>query len=63
MERKKINRVLVLLSVVYGIVVGVLGALESSALTVVAIVGGALLGVSWAAAGFLATQKRDRTSG
>ena len=63
MERKKINRVLVLLSIVYGIVVGLLGALESSALTVVAIIGGALLGISWAAAGFLATQKRDRTSG
>lgn len=59
MDRKKINTVLVILSMIYGAVVGTLAAVGSGALTLVAIIGGALLGISWASVGYLAAQKRS----
>ncbi|TWP50707.1 hypothetical protein FKR81_19045 [Lentzea tibetensis] len=58
MDRKKINAVLVILSMVYGAVVGTLAAVGSSAMILVAIIGGALLGISWASVGYLAAQQK-----
>ncbi|MEU0883305.1 hypothetical protein ABZ345_32255 [Lentzea sp. NPDC005914] len=57
MTRKKSSLVLLILSMVYAAVVGLLAVTDSSALTAVAIAGGALLGIGWATSGYLSNQR------
>jgi hypothetical protein len=57
MTKRKSSLVLLVLSMVYGAVIALLAVTGSSALTVVAIAGGALLGIGWAVVGYLSTQK------
>jgi uncharacterized membrane protein YgdD (TMEM256/DUF423 family) len=59
MTQKHISAVLLILSMVYGTGVGVLAVTGSSALTVVAMIGGALLGIGWATVGVLYARDRD----
>jgi hypothetical protein len=47
------TRLLVILSICYGIVVAILGALQSPAIGIVAIVGALILGGLWATRGML----------
>jgi len=53
MSPKLTARILIALSICYGILVGILGALNSSALGVVAIVGAMVIGGLWAIRGVL----------
>lgn len=53
MDPKSSSRALVTLSLAYGITIGILAALDSSATTPVAIIGALLLGVLWAVRGML----------
>jgi hypothetical protein len=53
------TRLLVLLSIVYGIGIAILGALESSALTNVAVIGAVVLGGLWAVRGLLFSRNRS----
>lgn len=55
-DRKKISTVLLVLSIVYGSTVGVLAVTGSGALTIVSIVGAAVLGIAWAAYGAWSSQ-------
>jgi len=57
MTKRKSSLVLLVLSMVYGAVIALLAVAGSGALTVVAIAGGALLGICWAVVGYLSTQK------
>ena len=57
MTRKKSGLVLLILSMVYAAVIALLAVSGSSALTAVAIAGGALLGIGWATVGYLSNQK------
>ena len=57
MTRKKSGLVLLILTLVYAAVIALLAVAESSALTAVAIAGGALLGIGWATVGYLSNQK------
>jgi len=60
MDPRLSARILVALSIVYGGTVAVLGALGSSALVTVAIVGAVALGVLWAVRGvFIGGARRD----
>ncbi len=54
MNPKTSAQILVVLSLAYGITIGILGALESSALTTVAIAGALVLGALWAIRGMIA---------
>ena len=53
MDPKLSSRVLVALSIAYGVTVAILGALDSSAISVFAIVGALVLGGLWAVRGML----------
>lgn len=53
MDPKLSARVLVALSIVYGITVGILGTVESGAITVFAVAGALVLGGLWAIRGML----------
>ncbi|MGW6933138.1 hypothetical protein ACWGE0_23985 [Lentzea sp. NPDC054927] len=57
MTKKKSGLVLLILSMVYAAVIALLAVSDSSALTAVAIAGGALLGIGWATVGYLSAQK------
>ncbi|MFI6100171.1 hypothetical protein ACIA8G_31885 [Lentzea sp. NPDC051213] len=57
MTKKKSGLVLLILSMVYAAVIALLAVSGSGALTVVAIAGGALLGIGWATVGYLGAQK------
>jgi predicted membrane-bound mannosyltransferase len=59
MNPKTSARVLVLLSVAYGIAIGILGAFGSSAITPVAVVGALVLGGLWVARGVLTDRERS----
>jgi predicted membrane-bound mannosyltransferase len=54
------SRILIALSICYGITVAILGALDSSALTIVAIIGALVLGGLWAVRSMLI--RRDRST-
>jgi len=49
-------RLLIVLSIVYGILVAVLAMLNSSAITLVAVIGALVLGGLWAIRGLLASR-------
>ncbi|HEY0641032.1 MAG TPA: hypothetical protein VGD67_25650 [Pseudonocardiaceae bacterium] len=51
MDRRRIATVMLVLSVVYGALVGILGMLQSAALPIVAIAGGALIAIGWVVTG------------
>ncbi|MGI5502029.1 hypothetical protein [Lentzea sp. CA-135723] len=55
--KKKSSLVLLILSMVYAAVIALLAVADSTALTAVAIAGGALLGIGWATVGYLNAQK------
>jgi hypothetical protein len=57
--RKHTSTVLLILSIVHGTAIGVPAVIGSSALTVVAMIGGALLGIGWVAFGVLFARVRD----
>jgi predicted membrane-bound mannosyltransferase len=56
MNLKLSARVLIVLSMCYGIVIAILGFLDSSAVTTVAVIGALVLGVLWAVRGVLASR-------
>jgi hypothetical protein len=51
--------VLVALSICYGVAIGILGALESSALLTVTVIGAIVLGGLWAIRGLLISRSRS----
>jgi len=53
------TRLLVVLSIVYGVTIGLLGSFGSPALTSVAIVGAAVLGALWAIRGVVFGRNRS----
>jgi hypothetical protein len=53
------TRLLVLLSIVYGIGIAILGALDSAALTNAAVIGAVVLGGLWAVRGLLFSRNRS----
>ena len=57
MDSKRSSRLLVLLSLAYAIAVAVLAVLESSAVSVVAIVGAIVVGGLWAVQGVLSRRR------
>ncbi|HET9143333.1 hypothetical protein [Actinophytocola sp.] len=60
MNPKTSARILIAASVAYGVAIGILGALESSATSVVAIIGALILGGLWVIRGLYLN--RDRTT-
>jgi hypothetical protein len=65
MSPKSTSRLLVVLSICYGIVIAILGTLGSSALTIVAVIGALVIGGLWAVRGiyFSGSGRADRTGG
>ncbi|HEU4423657.1 MAG TPA: hypothetical protein VFR67_14080 [Pilimelia sp.] len=59
MNPKLSFRLLVVLSICYGIAVAILGALGSAALTIVAVVGALVIGGLWAVRGVFAGRDRS----
>ena len=59
MNNKKYSALMLALSMIYGAIVAVLAVTGSSALEIVAIIGGAIIGIGWVSASVLAPQKRD----
>jgi hypothetical protein len=59
MNPKMTFRLLLALSIAYGIAVAIMGALGSSALTIVAIVGALVIGGLWALRGVLSNRNRS----
>jgi hypothetical protein len=57
MDPKTSARVLVALSIAYGITIGILGIVDSGAITLVAIIGALVLGGLWVVRGLF--MKRD----
>jgi hypothetical protein len=57
MDPKTSSRVLVALSVAYGITIGILGIVDSGAITAVAVIGALVLGGLWVGRGLF--MKRD----
>jgi hypothetical protein len=53
MTAKTSSRVLLVLSICYGILIGILGALGSSAIGIVAVIGALVIGGLWAVRGML----------
>lgn len=53
MNRKQINTVMIVLSLVYGATIGLLATLDSGVVGTVSIVGAAVLGLGWSVSGFL----------
>jgi hypothetical protein len=53
MDPKLTARILALLTLCYGILIGILGALNSAALGTAAVVGAIVIGALWAARGVL----------
>ncbi|MFD9706011.1 hypothetical protein [Lentzea sp. NPDC059081] len=62
MTKRKSSLVLLVLSMVYGAVIALLAITGSEALSVVAIAGGAVLGIGWAVVGYLSSQKGQTTT-
>ena len=60
MDPKTSTRALVALSLVYGITIGILAAVDSSATTAVAIIGALVIGALWAVRGLLV--RRDQSA-
>ena len=60
MNPKTSARVLVTLSLLYGITIGILAAVNSSAMTAVAIIGALVLGALWVARGMFL--RRDHST-
>jgi predicted membrane-bound mannosyltransferase len=58
MNAKTSARILVTLSIAYGVVIGILGTLDSAALTTVAVVGALVLGGLWVIRGLYANRDR-----
>jgi predicted membrane-bound mannosyltransferase len=58
MNSKTSAQILICLSIAYGVSIGILGALESTATAVVAIVGALVLGGLWVVRGVL-SESRD----
>jgi hypothetical protein len=61
MDPKLSARVLVALSIAYGVTVGILGMVDSGAITAFAVVGALVLGALWAVRGML--MRRDQSAG
>jgi hypothetical protein len=61
MNPKTSARILVLLSVAYGVAIGILGAFGSSVVAEVAVVGAGVLGVLWVARGIFIDREQQRT--
>jgi len=59
MNPKLTSRLLIVLSLCYGIVIAILGALGSSALTIVAIIGALVIGGLWAVRGMFSSRDRS----
>ena len=60
MNPKTSSRVLVTLSLLYGITIGILATVDSSAMTAVAVIGALVLGVLWVVRGmFLRREHSD----
>jgi hypothetical protein len=53
MNAKTSAQILIILSVVFGLTIGLLGALESTATGIVAVIGGIALGALWVIRGVL----------
>jgi ABC-type uncharacterized transport system permease subunit len=60
MDAKFSMRIMIALSVCYGALIGILGALNSSAVGAVAVVGAMVLGALWVVRGLF--QRRDRAT-
>jgi hypothetical protein len=59
MNRKQINSVMIVLSLVYAATIGLLATLGSSAVGTASIVGAAVLGLGWSISGFLANRQSE----
>jgi hypothetical protein len=59
MNSKTSARLMVVASMVYGITVGLLGALDSGATTVFAVVGACVLGLLWVIRGLFASREPE----
>jgi len=59
MNPKTSARVLVALSVAYGVLIGILGALDSGALTTTAVIGAVLLGGLWVVRGLFISRQQQ----
>jgi predicted membrane-bound mannosyltransferase len=53
MNPKTSAQILIILSIAYGVTMGILGALDSSAISIVAIVGALVLGGLWVVRGIV----------
>lgn len=61
MNPKTSSRILVTLSVAYGITIGILGAVNSGALTLIAIIGAMVLGGLWVVRGVFLDRDREKS--
>jgi len=59
MNPKTSARVLIIVSICYGILIAILGAVDSSAVALVAMIGALVVGALWAVRGFLINRSRS----
>ncbi|WP_162293020.1 hypothetical protein [Actinophytocola xinjiangensis] len=58
MDRKRLNAVMLVASLVFGLTIGVLAVTGSDAVGLVSMIGGGLLGICWATSGLFTSRDR-----
>ncbi len=59
MNRKHMSVILLVLAILYGTTVGILAVTNSGALTIVSMIGGALLAIGWVTVSVFAKKQED----
>lgn len=58
MDRKRLAAVMIVVSMVFGMTVAILGVTGSDAISLVAMIGGGVVGIGWVIVGKLDTKER-----